>query len=523
MKFSKMLKKLVAFTLLLGCVGGVTACNNDETPNDPATVQFYYWKSGYGDTWLNTIVNNFNNNQSEYKVVLETAYDMNTVVATLQGGAENNTYDLYMTGLSSWAATAPDMEPLDDVLDSKYGDETRTIRQKFSESQLNSRKDTNGNIGSLFYGNSMTGIFYNKKIFDTYGYTVPNTTDEMINLVLDMRDDSDMKNAKIYPMVHFGDSNNGYWKFIYEVWATQYWGSDYYEDKFLWLEDENGVKDSRNLYEGKTADGADNKANDGRWKTLEVLERLLTPTTVHPKSSTNSHTDAQTSFIAGQAAMIVNGSWMKAEARVEDGSDIRIMKTPVISSITEKLETEIDDEELSKIITAVDEGKTLEEARTASGVATLTEKDYARIQEARGMFYDNNVNNHVFIPKYSNAKVAAKEFLKYFYSDEAALVWINEKHEPAPQELDDNSKLDTSKWDEWDKSVLAFSEGITYRLANTLNKSKVFATSGKDMFANTSIINSLCASNQADQLDKNGIWSAMYKIIDNDWDTWMKA
>jgi ABC-type glycerol-3-phosphate transport system substrate-binding protein len=448
---------------------------------------------------------------------------MNTVVATLQGGATSNTYDLYMTGISSYASYAQDLEPLDDVLDSKYGEESKTIRQKLGESQLNAKKDKDGKIRSLVYGNSMTGLFYNKTIFDTYGYEVPNTTDEMIDLVLDMRDDSKMKKAKIYPMVHFGDANNGYWKFIYEVWATQYWGSDYYEDKFLWLEDENGVKDSRNLYEGKNAEGVDNKEEDARWKVLEVLERLLTPTTVHPKSSTNTHTDAQTSFIAGQAAMLVNGSWMKAEARVDNGADFRMMKTPVLSSIVDKLETEIDDEELSKIITAIDEGKTLEEARTASGVSALTENDFARLCEARGMFYDNNVNNHVFIPAYSNAKDAAKEFLKYFYSDEGALIWMNEKHELAPQSLDDETKLDMSSWDEWDKSVYQVAQGVTFRLIKLANKSKVFEMSGKDMFANVSIINSLCASNEKDQLDKDGIWTAMCKIIADNWDVWMNA
>jgi hypothetical protein len=51
----------------------------------------------------------------------------------------------------------------------------------------------------------------------------------------------------------------------------------------------------------------------------------------------------------------------------------------------------------------------------------------------------------------------------------------------------------------------------------------VFEMSGKDMFANVSIINSLCASNEKDQLDKDGIWTAMCKIIADNWDIWMNA
>ena len=88
-----MLKRIIALTLACGCVFGATACKKDEVKNDPDTVQFYYWNSGYGDKWLNTIVDNFNKNQSKYKVELETTRNMNTVVATLQGGATANTYD----------------------------------------------------------------------------------------------------------------------------------------------------------------------------------------------------------------------------------------------------------------------------------------------------------------------------------------------------------------------------------------------------------------------------------------------
>ena len=116
-----------------------------------------------------------------------------------------------------------------------------------------------------------------------------------------------------------------------------------------------------------------------------------------------------------------------------------------------------------------------------------------------------------------------KEFLTYFYSDEGALIWMNEKHELAPQSLDDESKLDMSGWDEWDKSVYQVAQGVTFRLIKLANKSKVFEMSGKDMFANVSILNSLCASNEKDQLDKDGIWTAMCKIIADNWGVWMNA
>lgn len=515
----KKLSKIIACITSIFCLSTAIACG--ETPNDEFSVQFYYWDSGYGSEWITEIVDNFNEQQDIYTVYLETEEHMNTIVATLHGGEASNTYDLYMTGLSSWSGTAPDMEPLDDVLSTKYGNESKTIAQKFAPSQLNPRKDAQGSISSLFYGNSVTGLFYNEDVFNEYDYQIPRTSTELVDLIWTMQGNTDMSEDGISPLVHFADPNNGYWKFVYEVWAAQYWGKDFYEQKFLYLEDENGAKDSKNLYKGLNAVGTDVKTNDGRYKALEVLSEAINPSTLHSISTSAKYTEAQTAFIAKQSAMIVSGTWMKTEMS-SSGANVRLMKTPVISSIVEKLEnTSITDEQLSLIIKAVDENKSLEEARSTSGVTSLSENDYDRIKEARGMVYDNNANNHVFIPRYSNAKQGAKEFLKYFYSDEATLVWLNQMHESAPVSLDDPSKLNTSNYSAYDISVKDFTDAITYRLVNTLNKSKIFSMSGKDMYANVSIIDNLSIDYGRKSVDD--IWDDMKNTIDQNWTLWIGA
>ncbi len=521
MKIFNRIKKFMAVIVAVCCAIPVVGCGG-STPDDEFSVQFYYWSSGYGDEWIEEIVNNFNEQNGTYTVYLEPESSMNTVEASLHGGAASNTYDLYMTGLSSWSGFADIMEPLDDVLSATYGNESQTIAEKFTSSQLNPRKDENGSISSLFYGNSVMGIFYNHDIFEEFDYSVPRTTNELANLVDAIRDDYDEETNDVSPFVVFQDTNNGYFKFVYEVWAAQYWGESYYTNNFLYLKDANGTKDARTVYEGKTVSGEENKQNDGRYKSLEVLEQILTNTSVHKLSTSFTYTESQTAFLEGQAAMTVSGTWMKAENDADRTRDIRIMKTPVISSIVERLDdTSITDEQLSLIVKAIDENKSLEATRVSSGVSTLSQNDFDYIKNARGMVYDNNANNHVFIPNYSNAKNGAKEFLKYFYSDEASLVWMNDKHEPAPVKLDDPSKHDKSSYDNWDNSVAKFSENITFRLVNTLKNSKVFSMSGKDMFANVSIIDNLVI--EFGRKNSDQIWSDMLNIINSNWNLWINA
>lgn len=114
-----------------------------------------------------------------------------------------------------------------------------------------------------------------------------------------------------------------------------------------------------------------------------------------------------------------NGDWfdnemnsIREEIKTKQGIDydIRMLRTPVVSSIVETLENkEMTDETLSAVITAVDEGKTSYE-----GVSTT---DFNRIREARTIVYSVGSAHVSAIPAYAAGKDIAMDFLRFMTTD----------------------------------------------------------------------------------------------------------
>ncbi len=531
----KLMKKLVALVLgallatsFIGCgeIGGTK--NADEN-----TVQFYVWKSGFGVDWLEKIVDNYNKSQSQYKVDMDYTSDMNAVLSSLNLGTADP-YDLYLTGLRTWSGTVPIMEDLTDVVDAKYGNESKTIREKINPAELN-KFVVDGKVTSLSLGGHVQGILYNYEMFDEYDLDVPKTTDELDTLVWNIQSRTDMtyqmagRNWRVSPFAHYKDANNGDWKSVYEVWVAQYLGYEGYQD-LIQLKDTNG-KDQKNVWLGNNPDGTSNKENDARYKVLCALESMLTSRTVHLESNTLSYTDMQTKFINGQAAMMVSGSHLKKEMGVTGKFPFKIMDTPVLSAIVEKLEYRnagdefMEDEQLSSLIDAIDQGKTLEQARELTGMTTLSQSDYDRVSEARKMNYGRvgEAGQLVFIPTYSNAKDAAKDFLKYMYSDAGAVEWMKSQKTEFFVELLDESKVDTSNYTEWDNSVNHIIRSRTVALGGGLDSSRIFVNNSKDIFANVNIIMNLTVDNVASKRDADGVWKDMLQIINDNWKNWSVA
>ena len=88
-----------------------------------------------------------------------------------------------------------------------------------------------------------------------------------------------------------------------------------------------------------------------------------------------------------------------------------MMKTPVISSIIEKLTTVKDDATLSKVVKAVDGG-----AESFEGVS---EQDFAIIKEARNILYSVGNYHTAVIPEYAKQVELAKDFLRFMATDKA--------------------------------------------------------------------------------------------------------
>ena len=526
----KTIKKIVTLCLCsivaFGCVGcGEIGGVSDK---DSSTVQMYVWDSGFGVDWITEIVNEYNAKQTTYKVELETTSNMNTITSSL--GASVNPYDLYITGVASCKGTVENMADLTSVLDSTYEGESKTIRQKMKQYDID-RNTYNGKFNSFTLGAQVQGIIYNAELFDTYSLEEPKTSKELENLAWQIQYDDSMVydgDKKIAPFIHYKDTNNGDWKSIYEVWVGQYLGLTGYQD-LVKLKDSNGT-DQKNVWLGNSADGTSNKENDARYKVLKALESILTVNTVHTNSNELSFTDMQTKFLGGQSVMYVSGSHLKGEMSVVDDFNFKMMKTPVFSDIVEKLEyregnSYMTDAQLSKIISSIDAGKDYANTKTDTGLNNLSESDYNRIKEARAMDYGRvgDAGQLVFVPTSSNAIDASKDFLKYMYSDAGAEAWMKTQHTEFAVELQDKSLIDTSNYGIWENSINEIIKTRTVKLGGGLDASKLFVNNGKDIFANVNIIMNLTAKNPSDRGNADTIWSEMQQIINSNWHIWENA
>ena len=500
------MKKLtrLALTLLavITCFSSFTACGKTKAPNTATDIQIYLWESGYGTEFMKEIVAGFNAKQDVYKATLETEQDASVIINTLSLGT-SNTYDLYFTMLNTNQYNK-DFIALDSVLDYTAEGESKSIREKYYDYALNGVKNADGTTNFLTYGNGWCGIVYNKDVIDGGNYTLPRTSKELADLTATIANDiTDKKFPGVKaPWLFYNDKyNNGYLDYLTFVWEAQYDGLDYYYNTLLALKDEKGVTPSKEVF----------LREDGRLKALTALEGVIAPETVHDAHTDTIFTNVQTLYLNGEAVFMVNGSWLMNES-TGSKTNFGMMKTPVISSIVEKLEdTSMSDRTLSAIVKEIDDGATSSDK--------CSQADFDRIKSARNLLYNNTSEQYVFIPEYSNAKEGSIEFLKYFYSDEGLLKFMNATGLANSAKLDDESKFDVNKLDDWHKIQVNFANNLT-ALTDAKNKSSVFLNSSINQFAGVTYGQDLCNQNKNDRKSAEQLWKAIQTTINNSWKDW---
>lgn len=444
MKIKNKVLKALAVTVAASTLFSAAACSmgggtSDGTSNGGqttgGTIRISLWESGWGREWLDTMATEFEKDNPEYKVKVDASASGGDITNLLPNPDQHD-YDIIMGCNTDPSLYASYYELLDDVVNSKYKNESKTIGEKIGSELLSMLETSSGHYDKLCYGAGYYNIVYKTDIFEKYKYEVPKTTDQLVALVDKMRDVDE-----IVPFIHF--TSGGYWHAMLWTWAIQYAGSESFYDMSenptlaKLIDDENGIPQG-----------------------LKVLGSILNNIkNYYTGSSGLEFSVAQSQFLApakkigAEIAMMVNGGWMENELKNSEdelNDNVEVMKTPVVSSIIKKCDTINDDATLAAVIDAIDRNKTSYEGVSA--------EDFELIRTARGVEVTNAPGLEMCIPKYSDQKEGAKQFLRFFYSDKGLQIWFNKTHVKQFADFDDSSiQLDTSELSKFEKSQLVLS------------------------------------------------------------------
>jgi len=517
-KMKKMMKKAVALGMASLMVASMVGCGTKKTGdnskhNGGKEVEITYWNAGLGTDWLETMCDAFNESQSDWYVTYTAIADASAIEAKL-GQEDLDTTDIY---IGSSAKKQEYLEPLEGLLDETAEGDKKSLREKFNPAYLEMADAEDGHIYMLSPGGSSPGIVYNVKLFEEAGIDVlPRTTNEMLVMC------ADLLAADITPWAHF--QYGGYYDRIQTIWQVQYDGLEYFNEHFISLTDDEGKSPSLNVL----------TKQDGRYQVLEVLENLLTPENVLPGSNSYDHITVQTMFMKERIGMMVNGAWLGTEmASVGDVDDFRMMKTPVISSITDKLTTVKDDNVLRDLVSAIDavtDGEATEDTYLADGGylvngTQISKEDWSYVRKARNTIYTDALESGYSIPNYSDAKEGAKAFLTYLFSDMGMATRAKTSHGASFLAYSDGRETDTSDWNEFEKSA----EALTNQgecIVTTVHcdrGSQLFSLYLTNPYANVQYIPYFCATNAADRKTADAVWKEMVATYESEYDSWLEV
>lgn len=495
---------------LIACGGGnKPGGNNQVNSNGGKEVEIKYWNAGMGSEYLEKMIDAFNKKQSDWFVRYSASASEDAIKSTY-GMEDVDTVDLYIVGLEY---DTTHMEPLDDLLESTADGDTKPLKDKFAEAYLATEKAADGHYYTLTNGGGVIGIVYNQKLFKKAGIEqAPRTTDELA-VACDK-----LLTAKITPFTHF--TGGGYWSYFVEAWFSQYSGHDYYMNNFYACTDQNGKSPSKDVFLEK----------DGRYRVLKAMEKIVTPDYVMTGANSTDHISAQTAFLNSDIGMMVNGAWLSNEMKSTGKTDdYAVMKTPVISSIREKLTTVKNDAELRNLIDAIDAvtDGTAEESQYKSGEdytvngKQVSGNDWNYVKAARNTVAVSYNGCRSFIPSYSDAKDGAKEFLKFFYSDEGYKIYTDTTHVSLPLTMS-SGDIDFSQWNQLEQgmsNLLDTAENQASRQLMSIHP--IFTNGGASAYAGLNYIVRFCTNNAKDSLTADEAWTTLSDMVETKYDSWI--
>lgn len=465
-KFGMMLGLIAALASCGGGNGGGSSLDSSVS-EDKNNLQIMILNRGYGTSWLTKTAEAYEKAHAGTKITIEIVDSTDNITTTLNSGKKRNGYDIFYDVSESQSAALENtyasvdggLANLDDLYAMTVPGETKTYGDKMNAT-IKNELDVDGHHYSTSWAASTLGIYYNETVLNNaFGSTwsVPQTSDELIAL------------GKSF--VEKGHSNT-YTIFIKNLDLLA-------RSIFLsWWSQYEGLVNFQNFWDGKYIDEATGQqyGNDvriytqqGRLEALKAIEPLARSDgdklgykyAATTQSSQYKSIQSQFYLSKNNYALYPSGDWLEQESATGSDSVVKMMKTPVISSIINNLEDSSikDDATLSKVVTAIDEGKTAYDGVSA--------KDFAKIKEARNVTSSMSNFHLAYVPAYSSSLSLAKDFLLFSATDEAINIYkkeVNGGFAPFSTTYDESGFTDT------EKSVAAVNKNANYVFYSKKNR-----------------------------------------------------
>ncbi len=397
---NKLFTKIIMFALIAVFMLSAAACNtgidegdkiegildiNDVVPEGATVIRLGYYKAGYGDGWMRQYCGAYHKMHPDVYFMLEgnvsidgtlegrlRAAESGAPIADLFTTLTVQAFDLFIK--NGW------VEDLTDV----YGREIEGGHTMLD--LLEDRYIDYANMGGSMYVvpwvNAVTGFIYNKKMFDRYGWELPETMEDLITLFSRIKTDT---NGTVDPMVFHGQGG-GYFNAIAPQWFAQYQG-------------EEGIKE---FYKFESAEIF---KMPGRLEMFRALQTLFSDKSNFSGSVGGfSHTAAQTAFLDGEAAIISNGSWLETEME-------EYLSDPAYA-----------DFEMAFM--------PLPKVYASKSGDTLLDVNGDEVKD-----YNSGQLNGFFIPKRSQNKEIAKDFLLFMHTQKNLKLFVEYAGAPRPFEI----------------------------------------------------------------------------------------
>lgn len=459
-KFRKITAGIAASVLSLTTVFALVGCKSKEKiVRDEKTINIRACIGGYGDSWLRSLADKFNEVYAEegYKAnVLASSTDLESKVAMKELYSKDDWVDLYFVNvnntMSQFTAEGGEYGQLvADLTDTVWnkpainfnGEEESTtlISEKMRVALPDDVLKVNGRVYGFNTSNDIGGMIVNTAKLAKYGITrIPKTSNELFDtfeLIYTGDEAQGIKGSlesQIYPVTFLG-GDNGYPIHFVTAWQAQYAGISKYEQFYGYTDAEGNemIENGYTVYDDKSLE-----------KMLEAMFNMYDKSFVALGSNNNTIDTAHMKLMSerGGAVFMADGNWAYNEIITNYQSTIdnlAFANVPVLSAVGVKLfgsataygfDDDKCEEILSWTIDRADEGKTaaqiVAEAKTVKNW-DLQESDVTEVMKARGIYCSRSaLAAGAFVAEKSQVKDLCYLFLRMFASDDNATLYNRE-------------------------------------------------------------------------------------------------